>query len=144
MLRQDKTGLTPMANSQAQLNSRSINIPKIQILPISHIRERGSIQISAFQPADLLALNAITAFVLAAKEKAQQDDDRGFDQVGDDHGPDAKGVGWFLRGEVEEGTDDVPGAVAEEEDGWEKVVSVSGRGVGWGWGVIPLVRTFLV
>lgn len=47
-----------------------------------------------------------------------------------DHAPDAELVAWRLRGEVEEGTRDVAGAVAEEKDGWEGVLVF----VWWGGG----------
>ncbi|KAK6432536.1 hypothetical protein LTR95_011294 [Oleoguttula sp. CCFEE 5521] len=50
----------------------------------------------------------------ATKIEAEEEDDADFDQVRDDHAPDAELISRRLGREVEEGADDIPGAVAQE------------------------------
>ena len=92
----------------------SVDISKVQILPIRHVAECCCIQISPIQATFLLALNLIAAPILQIQHGAQRNDQAGFDQMRDDHAPDTKRIFWLLICDVEEGPDDVAGAVAEE------------------------------
>lgn len=93
-----------------------VYIPKIRVLPISHIRKRSRLQIPRLQTTLLLALQSISALVLPTQQYPEENDDTRFDQMRDDHAPDAELVVRFLRLQVEEWADDVTGAVSEEED----------------------------
>lgn len=81
----------------------SINIPEIQILAIRHVAERSGVQIPALESTRQSRLDLVPAFVLARQQEAQGDDQDDFDQMRDDHGPDAQLVAWGLRGFEEEG-----------------------------------------
>jgi hypothetical protein len=105
------TSPPPSNNNPADL---SVNVPKIQILPIRQIAKRSRIEITSLQPAFHRTLNLISPLVLSRQDEAQSQDQNDFDQVRDDHAPDPELVARGLRGEVEEGAGDVSGAVAEE------------------------------
>ena len=94
-----------------------VYIPKVQVLAIGHIAKRCCIEISAVETAFHRALDLVPPLVLSCKHEAQDQDQYHFDQMADDHAPDAQRVLWRLVGEVEEWANDVAGTVAEEEDG---------------------------
>ena len=90
----------------------SINIPKIQILPIRQVPIRRRTQIPSLKSTRLRCLNPIPSRVFSLHEEPKCRDQTCFDEVGDDHAPDAEGVGGGLGGFVEEGAGDVACAVA--------------------------------
>lgn len=68
----------------------------LQILAICQVQKRSSIQISPLQPTLHQRLDTISSLILPAEEEAQGYDENDFDEVGDNHGPDAKFVGWSV------------------------------------------------
>lgn len=101
----------------------------LQILPVSHIQKRRSVEVSRLQSALHLALDPIPLLILPAEEQAKRGDQDRFDEMRDDHGPDSEGVGWstistlyvglgravLLIILVEERPCNVASAVAEEQ-----------------------------
>ena len=72
------------------IDNQLVNIPKVQILPISQIPKRSRVQIPPLQPALHRALQRVPALVLPRQDEAQGQDQGDFDQVRDDHAPDAE------------------------------------------------------
>jgi hypothetical protein len=66
----------------------------LEVLPIRQIQKRSRIQISSLKSTLHLRLDSIPLLVLPPEEKAKDGDKNDLDQMRDDHGPDAEGVGW--------------------------------------------------
>jgi len=87
-----------------------VDIPEVQILPICQISKGSRIQISF-----LLTLNLGSSSILAFHQEPEGKHNADFDEMADNHAPNAQLIAGRLIGFVKEGTGDISRAVSQEQ-----------------------------